>query len=165
MIATEYPYRRYVDGFEILQCSPQAINLDDMAGKPVLDSHQRSVTDLVGCIEAAWFEGASIVARIRLSASPEGQAIAAKIQENVLCKLSVGYRVEKATERKRSDGLYDVIVERWTIFEVSLVSVPADPYAKIRSQERMEMDPEDKIGAIDDMTRRQIDTVRSHAIR
>ena len=180
VIATEYPYQRYPDAFEILRCSPQAVSLGDIAGKPVLDSHNRGSTNgLIGCIDAAWFEGNSIVAKIRLSGSPEGRAVAAKVKEGVLCKVSVGYRVKKVTESKRSDGLFNMSVDRWVILEVSLVSVPADPNAKIRSQESIDMDPEDDIETIEDLSpadearsrtqtsqrvRRQIAQIRDQAI-
>lgn len=132
--ATEFPYQLWPDAREILRCNARAVDVKMLRGAPILDTHNRSSIDAaLGVVEEAWFEGKTVVIRGRLSASAKGKTAADRIREGTISKVSISYRVLKASEVRNADGSIDVIVEEWDPKEVSLVTVPADPYARIRS--------------------------------
>lgn len=134
VVATEYPFQRWGDAREILRCDAGAVDVKMLRGAPLIDTHDRfSINAILGIVEEAWISDRTIIARIRLSASAKGKAAAEHIREGTIRKVSIGYRVLKASEVRNADGSFDVTVERWEPQEVSLVSVPADPNAKIRA--------------------------------
>ena len=151
VVATEYPFQRWGDAREILRCDAGAVDVKLLRGAPLIDTHDRfSIDAILGVVEDAWISDRTIVARIRISASAKGKAAADHIREGTISKVSIGYRVLKASEVRNADGSFDVTVERWEPQEVSLVSVPADPNARIRSATKENgMDPEDELDTID----------------
>ncbi|TPN49354.1 prohead protease/major capsid protein fusion protein [Mesorhizobium sp. B1-1-7] len=130
-IATQTPVKRF--GYsEILSCAPQAINPERLIGMPVLDSHQSGIDNVLGRVDSYHFEGTRVVAKLRFAKTKRGRDAAAQVEDGTINKVSVAYYVDADTESRAPDGTYTVTVTRWTPFEVSLVSVPADPNANIR---------------------------------
>ncbi|WP_168247411.1 MULTISPECIES: prohead protease/major capsid protein fusion protein [unclassified Mesorhizobium] len=131
-VATQTPVRRFF-GREILACNAGAVNVERLADLPLLDSHQIvGIDNLLGRAIAYRFEGPSLVMKFRLAETERGDAAMAQIAAGTISKMSVGYTVDDETESRATDGTLTVTVTRWTPFEASLVSVPADPNAKIR---------------------------------
>lgn len=113
-----------------------AVNVATLAGLPVLDNHrQASARDAIGAIVSAKHEGGAIVARIRLGAAADIQPIAERARDGLL-SVSIGYREAARTERVEAGDR--VVTVTPNIFEASLVAVPADPAARIRSTRIME---------------------------
>ena len=115
---------------EVLDLS--AVELDTLSGLPVLDNHrQGSARDAIGTIVTAKREGSAIVARVRLGMAADIQPIAERARDGLL-SVSIGYREAARTERTEAGER--IVTVTPSIFEASLVAVPADRQAKLRSQ-------------------------------
>ena len=114
---------------------------------PLLDSHQRDSTqDVVGSMTDFRTEGPLTVGRGSVAFDdPRADAIWSKIRDGHLTSLSIGYipvdyvdispgQTQSIGGRQFTAGDNTLrIVTRTTIFEVSIVSVPADVNAVIRA--------------------------------
>ena len=117
---------------ERLVISDKAISLARLRrGAPVLDSHDRSsVRNQIGVVQDAWVSAGRGHARIQFS--KRAQDLLDDVADGVIRNVSIGYTQDAVRKQKR-DGkpeLYEVT--RWTPFEVSLVTVPADAAAQVR---------------------------------
>lgn len=99
---------------------------------PVLDSHrQASIGDIKGQVIDVRFEAEAIIATLKIS---DGEALAA-IERGDVTGVSIGYSVtrwEDSVDPQSRDRVRTAT--GWTLREVSLVAIPADPSALIRSQ-------------------------------
>lgn len=110
-------------------------NLSRLTGAPVLDSHRQGSTgDVLGVVEAVRQDGGNLIATIKFSRRPEAEAVIGDIEDGVLRGVSIGYSVERWGETRGTNGERVRVAEAWTPVEVSLVAVPADPGAMIRTQ-------------------------------
>ena len=115
---------------EVLAIGPE--NVEFAQRIPLLDSHrQTSIADIKGSVSNIRFEPGAIVATLNIS---DPSALAAVARGDVT-GVSVGYRVKKWSERRdpKSGKLIRTAV-LFEIVEASLVAVPADANATIRSQ-------------------------------
>lgn len=98
----------------------------------VLFNHDRDA--VVGKIERAWIEDGRGLAEITFDEDEDSDKIYQKVKSGTLKGVSVGYMVDnweevmpnKASEDGRFTGPCS-IAKKWSPFEVSIVSVPADP--------------------------------------
>lgn len=142
--ATETPVRRWY-GSEILHCRDSAIDLSRLIAAPVLDSHDRfSINSVIGRVESARVAGNKLVGVFKFSDGPEGQAAKRKVAEGMIRSVSVGYELIEVDDKRNAEGDTERHVTKWRPYEISLVSVPADPKATIRSKEQNRMDPEEE---------------------
>ena len=138
----EGPYR------ERLSMSPESVNLTDFVNGPLLDSHDRwSVRSILGIVESASVGDGRGVARLRFGKRASDDGIEADVASGILRSVSVGYRVQEYKTEKASDGSRVKTAVRWSPVELSLVSLPADKGAKIRSGGNMEETLESQIRA------------------
>ena len=117
------PYDRWGDIFEVLEHSSQAIDfsrLDDSA--PLLYNHNHSKQ--IGVVESAWLDGDKCRARVKFSKKAEAQEVYQDILDGIIKNVSVGYQVLDVEYKENSDT---VVVKKWQPYEISIVSVPADP--------------------------------------
>lgn len=124
--ASEEPYDRWW-GREILDVTPSAIRLGRLtAGGPLLMDHDSR--DHVGVIESVQI-GADRVGRavVRFGKSARAEEVFQDVRDGIRRNVSVGYVIHKAQLVEKSDDLDTYRVTDWEPFEVSLVSVPADP--------------------------------------
>lgn len=125
--SSEEPYDRYW-GREILDHSPNSIRLTRLtAGGPLLMDHDGR--DHVGVIESVQI-GADRVGRavVRFGSSARAEEVWRDVQDGIRRNVSVGYLIHKAQLVEHAeDGPDTFRVTDWEPFEVSLVSVPADP--------------------------------------
>ena len=135
--ATEAPVeRRDARGvfLEVLRIAPGAVDAAALVGQPVLDGHRRErVGDVLGSVVAAWIEGSTLVARLRFSERADVSDVVRDVAAGVLRFVSIGYRVDSWREDRAVDGRRVMLAERWTPLEVSLVPLPADAAARVRS--------------------------------
>lgn len=107
------------------------------AGAPVLDTHQADVlARVVGAVVpgTARIEGGRGVAVIRFSERPSVEALWKDVLAGVIRSVSIGYRVERYERETAGDvPVWRAVV--WEPWEISLVPVPADAGARIRSVE------------------------------
>ena len=100
---------------------------------PFLDTHnQRTARATLGRAFDFRRDGDTILADLRFSLADDVAPIRQRVADGTLDSFSVGYRVSKWREATVNGQRVRTAVE-WTISEVSLVSNPADPKAKKRS--------------------------------
>lgn len=145
---------------EELAVSPEAVDLARLAscGIPLLDSHDQSSTGTtLGTLVDTRFEGAALVGRFRFAETDEARRAEGMVQRGELKAVSVGYAVRSWRLVSVDEaGLETWRAERWELLEVSLVSVPADPLATVRSAAAPQPDTARPVEGTDDM-RRSID--------
>ncbi|HCJ7364232.1 phage major capsid family protein [Klebsiella grimontii] len=129
--ASETPVKRdFGEGIgvlnEILKCTPDSVDLSRMLnGAPLLIEHD--FTRHVGIVLDARVDSDHICrATVKLSSIQEAETIFTMIQEGIRTKISVGYNIESY----HIEG-ENLIVDLWSPYEVSSVSVPADDYVGV----------------------------------
>ena len=145
--SSEEPYERWW-GVEILSHAEGAIDLTRLNSIGcVLFNHNRD--KVTGKVLRAWIENNRGQAEIEFDEDAESEVIYQKVKGGTLKGVSVGYRVtnweEVAVNKKSVDGRFTGpcdIATRWEPFEISIVSIPADPTVGVgRSQEEQEETP------------------------
>jgi HK97 family phage prohead protease len=127
------------------------VNVDSLVGLPVLDGHRQDGSEhAVGSIVSARREASGIVATVRLSAADDVRNIATKVAEGTLRGVSIGYSAETRTEG--TAGGQRLVTIRPRIHELSIVAIPADPQALIRSESLMPTANDDRQPAENDNT-------------
>lgn len=107
-------------------------DLSHLVGAPVLDTHdQSSLEKMLGHVVAVRLEAGELVTTLRLNGRAEPYL--EEIAEGALHSVSIGYSVQEWTETRADDGAIVRVATRWTPLEVSLVPLPADPGAQLRS--------------------------------
>ncbi len=128
-------------GAYVERLSLDGVDLTSIAGIPVLDAHQQGAArHVIGVVESARREGASLVAVIRFTDAADAQPVITRILEGTLKGVSIGYRILQYTEGKLNSGQRLRTAVNWHLFEVSAVSVAADPAAKFRGNPIMDPD-------------------------
>lgn len=165
--ATSSPVQRRIFGetvLEVLSMRPDAVRLDRFrSGRaPLLDSHRASsISDQIGVITDAHVENGQLVVSVKLSDRNDDRMkqIRADLAAGVIRNVSIGYSVYASEEATSADGNTVITRTDWEPAELSLVSVPADPQAHIRSM--MKGKNMDKSATATDETREDemIDTV------
>jgi hypothetical protein len=121
---------------EQLVVDDKAVRLDRLnAGAPLLDSHfvYGGVEQQLGVVDRAWLEKGKGFAEVRFPAEGVDESADrafAKMQEGILRNISVGYRRLKIEVDKSKDPALWRVID-WEPFEISLVTVPADPAAQV----------------------------------
>lgn len=132
--ATETPVGRwgYVEQLVVSEDAIDTTRLD--SGSVNLLRQHDSWSDLpIGSVISHRIEGGMAIATIRLSVDPEHKGLVENIRAGVIRTVSVGYAIQEAEEVTGEDGVVTQRVTRWQPVEISLVSVPADPNAQVRS--------------------------------
>lgn len=143
--SSEEPYERWW-GVEILSHAEGAMDLTRLNSIGcVLYNHNRD--KVLGKVLRAWVEDSRGNAEIEFDDDAESEVIYQKVKNATLKGVSVGYRVnnweEVMANKKSSDGKFAgpcAVALRWEPYEISIVSVPADPTVGVgRSQEEPEI--------------------------
>lgn len=137
--SSEEPVNRFF-GQEILDHSKDAIRLDRIKRGPVLVGHNHD--DHVGVVESVEIgsdrRGRAVV---RFGRSARAQEVFDDIQDGIRTSVSVGYRIHKMVMESVDEDLEIYRATDWEPFEISIVSVPADPTVGVgRSGEDDERD-------------------------
>ena len=139
--SSEVPYERWW-GVEILSHAESAIDLTRLNEIGcMLYNHNRD--KVIGKILRAWIEDGRGCAEVEFDEDAESDLIYQKVKNETLKGVSVGYRVNAWEEvmagKKSGDGRFTgpcEIATSWEPYEISIVSVPADPTVGVgRSQE------------------------------
>jgi hypothetical protein len=131
------------DYIEELSMAPGAVRMDRLnKGAPLLDAHDSfSLRSQIGVVQRAWLDGNEGRALVKFSRRDDVEPIFQDVQDGIYRNVSVGYKVHK-TERDETGA---VPVERavdWEPYELSLVPIPADAGAQVRSEEPPATQPE-----------------------
>lgn len=174
--SSEYPVERYF-GREILSHAPGAADLSRLnGGAPLLFNHDAD--KLIGVIESASISGGRGAAIVRFSKNPLGEQMMQDVRDGILKNVSFGYRIHEMQMTKSSqDEGEEYTATRWEPFEISLVTVPADPTVGVgraddgeandvkvisnTKEEKAEMPTEAEMKAARDQERARIETIRA----
>jgi HK97 family phage major capsid protein len=123
--SSEEPYERYW-GVEVLDHSPTSVNLSRLNNAaPLLLNHD--TYSQIGVVESAAISSERKgVATVRFSRSERGDEIFQDVVDGIRKNVSVGYQIEEMMLESRDGDTETYRVTKWTPFEVSIVSVPAD---------------------------------------
>ena len=125
--SSELPVERYY-GKEILSHDSGAVDLTRLgSGRAnLLVNHDPG--DWVGVIEQARVDPKAKVGRatVRFGNSPRANEVFRDVSEGILSSVSVGYRRDEMKLTSTDDAGDEYTLTRWTPFEVSLVTIPAD---------------------------------------
>jgi hypothetical protein len=121
---------------EELSMDARSIRMDRLnAGAPLLNSHSANdLRDIVGVVERAWLDGEQGRAVIRFSSRDDVEPIFRDVRDGIIRSISVGYRVWKY-ERVEEGETQILRAVDWEPHELSLVPIPADAGAQVRSDE------------------------------
>lgn len=124
--ASDEPYERWW-GTEILDCTAAAVDLSRLNNRhPLLLDHD--TRKQIGVVERAWVDSdRKGRALVRFSRGALGEEIFQDVQDGIRELVSVGYSIDDMVLESRTDDHATYRVTRWTPYEVSIVSVPADP--------------------------------------
>jgi HK97 family phage major capsid protein/HK97 family phage prohead protease len=125
--SSELPVNRWF-GKEILSHEGAAINLEraSAGAMPLLFNH--NMDDLRGKLERVWL-GADkrLWTKARFAKTEAGKEALELVKDGMLPNVSFGYMVEEfKLTKSNEDGLDEYTATKWTPYEVSLVTVPAD---------------------------------------
>jgi len=120
--SSEYPVARYF-GNEVLSHDREAADLARLNdGAPLLFNHNPD--KVVGVVERAWIDGSKKrgYVKVRFSRNSFAKEVMADVKDGVLRGVSFGYAINKMEERGEN-----FVATQWSPYEVSVVSIPADP--------------------------------------
>lgn len=130
--SSEEPYDRWF-GTEILEHKSESIDLTRLNQIGVL-LFNHDYDKVIGRIEKAWVENNRGKAKVVFDTDEDSEKIYQKVKSGTLKGVSVGYRVNNWEEVEQGavsiDGRFQgpcSIATRWMPYEISIVSVPADP--------------------------------------
>lgn len=144
--SSEEPYTRWW-GVEILDHSDGAVDLTRLNEIGcLLFNHDRD--EVLGKINRAWIENERGMAEVEFDSDDKAEVIYQKVKSGTLKGVSVGYVIDSWEEvmanKQSSDGKFTGpcdIARKWTPYEISIVSVPADPTVGVgRSYENVVSD-------------------------
>lgn len=144
VITTAAPVRRrdYRTGRaydEVLSMSDGAVRLDRaQTVAPILDSHSSwRITDAVGAIVpgSVRVDGDALVGRGRLTSADDAMPARQRLADGTIRTVSAGYIVHdwEVTRAATDTQPEERTAVDWELYEVSMVAVPADARATIRS--------------------------------
>lgn len=98
----------------------------------MLYNHNRD--KVIGKINKVWIEDNRGMAEVEFDSDEESEIIYQKVSSGTLKGVSVGYQIDSWEEvmpnKQSADGRFTGpcdIARKWTPYEISIVSVPADP--------------------------------------
>lgn len=121
-VSSDEPYDRYY-GTEILSHEPGAINLDRVTSgaSPLLYNHDRDA--LIGKVSNPQLRDGKLYVDLKFSQSEAGVQMLKDLLDGILTECSIGYDVDKFEVDEKEETY---LATKWTLYECSLVSIPAD---------------------------------------
>jgi HK97 family phage prohead protease len=101
----------------------------------LLDSHNSySIDSILGVVETARIENGQLVGRVRFAETDAGRKAEGMVARGELTGFSIGYSIQKWTNVSQEDsGLETWRADQWSLLEVTLCAVPADPVSTVRA--------------------------------
>lgn len=118
---------RFPGMVEILDHSPGACDLGRLNDRAnLLFNHDQD--EVLGVVETARIDADGMGrALVRFGKSECAEEAWQDVQDGILTKCSIGYRIREVKLTEERDGLDVYTVTRWEPYEISLVTIPADP--------------------------------------
>lgn len=132
------------DFMETLSHEPGAMNTEFIGSgrAPVLWMHDHNVA--VGVVESVAVENGKGKAVVRFGKSSKAEEVWSDVVDGILGNVSVGYTVEEQHDGPKENGTRSKIVTRWTPWEVSIVSVPADTSVGVGRAKNLTESPQEE---------------------
>ena len=123
--SSELPVERWF-GDEVLSHNAGAADLKRLNdGAPLLFNH--NMDEIVGVVERAWIDKDKRgYAKVRFAKTARADEVMGLVNDGILRNVSFGYRIMDMVESKKS-GQSTYTATRWEAYEVSMVTIPADP--------------------------------------
>lgn len=140
-LSSEAPVDRWF-GVEILTHEKKAINLSRAQGRglPLLWNHNTDAP--IGVVKNVRLDkDRRLVGDLVFSNNDQAQRIKAEVDQDFLGDVSIRYTIDNYTEEKNADGVPVITVDRWSVLEASIVSVPADHTVGVGRNETDETQP------------------------
>ena len=125
---------------EQLMLDEGAVRMDRLnSGASVLDSHSSTrLSAVLGVVERAWMDGNGAKrqgwATVRFSDRADVEPIWRDVRSGIIRNVSVGYAIHRVDKDEKAKIPLVRVVD-WEPYELSMVAVPADAGAKVRSQQ------------------------------
>ncbi|GJD51093.1 hypothetical protein OPKNFCMD_3844 [Methylobacterium crusticola] len=119
--------------FEELAVGPEAVDLGRAIDGRMAFLFNHDQARPIGVVEEARFDATGLAGRLRFADTEDGRAFEGMVSRGELSSISVGYRVTSWTLTSVEDDTEIWRADKWELLEVSLVTVPADPRAAVRS--------------------------------
>lgn len=133
---TEAPVRRWDwDGpyAEVLDMRGANLSRVTSGTCPLLHDHWMGTEYQVGVVTSARIEGDKLIARVRFGGHEKGEEYFRRVAEGSLRGVSIGYGINGFETEESTNGGRTIRATDWTLYEVSLVAVPADAQGSVRS--------------------------------
>jgi len=119
--SSELPVERFF-GMEVLDHSREAADLSRLNnGAPLLFNH--NMDEIIGVVESAEVRSDRRgYAKVRFAKTERAREVMEMVKDGILRNVSFGYQIKEMIERA---GEY--VAQKWEPYEISLVTVPADP--------------------------------------
>lgn len=117
-------------GYEVLGHRPGEVDLSRVAlnAVPLLADHRRTLDAKLGSVTSAQIVGARGKAIVTFAATPEADAMLARVRAGEVSCTSAGYAAHTMeVVGEAPDGIPIVRVTKWSLLEISVVAAPADP--------------------------------------
>jgi HK97 family phage major capsid protein/HK97 family phage prohead protease len=121
--SSEYPVERWF-GNEVLSHDKTAADMSRLNdGAPLLFNH--NMDEIIGVVETARIDGKSKrgMATVRFADTARAREVMSMVNDKIIRNVSFGYRITEMTE----DGADTYRATKWQPYEISLVTIPADP--------------------------------------
>jgi HK97 family phage major capsid protein/HK97 family phage prohead protease len=140
--SSEAPVSRFF-GIEILSHDRGAADLSRLNdGANLLWNHNRD--DVIGVVEKAWLgSDKRAYSKVRWGTSQKAQEIRKDVEAGIIRNVSFGYQIDemKLLNPSEKDAESKYLATRWSPYEVSFVSIPADQTVGIgRAEEGSEIE-------------------------
>ena len=138
--SSETPYERWW-GTEILSHAKGAINMERISdGANLLWMHDWE--KYIGVIETARVEDSKLRCKVKFDTHELAIKIKNSIKAGILSKVSIGYMIDELKKFESSEKGDTYLATKWTPYEVSIVTIPADPTVGVgRSADDYEPEP------------------------
>lgn len=126
---------------EELVVSPSAIRMERLTSgaAPFMSEHWRGM----GVVDRAWLtggEGRALIRFPKAGIDQDADRTFALIEDRIRQNVSFGYRVHKFEQERNADNRLVRRAVDWEPYEISTVTIGADPSARVRSEERGSFD-------------------------
>ena len=123
--SSELPVERWF-GMEILDHSPEAADFSRLNnGAPLLFNHD--LYEIIGVVESAEIRNDRRgYAKIRFAKTEDAERVKGMVDDKIIRNVSFGYQIKEMVESVK-DKVSTYTATRWEPYEISLVTVPADP--------------------------------------
>lgn len=147
-IASDTPVWRHSDKYgdfeEVLVISEEAINWERLRSGSMAFLQDHKADKQVGVCRNSYIKDGKLYVEVEFSSAPYAQQLVKDIKNGIKTNTSVGYTVDEA-EMRPTNGRNVKYVTKWTPYEGSLVSIPAD--VEVGFNRSMETPQEEKPAA------------------